>query len=307
MLFPSTCGDFSVFLMVRDRYVLYAGPGETFTQAHKERLHESGVKRVHVLAEHREAYEQYVQENLGRILADDNLPLTDRAGVFYDVSLSIVRDIFDSRLPTGLDNRRLGHLELFVRKALRFLATDGSLKSLAGLIGHDYQTYSHSVHVFIFTTAILRTFEFSEDELMSAGMGAILHDLGKVLIPRAILNKKGKLSPSEWEVVKSHPVKGVALCANVPTNQSVLNSVLLHHERVDGAGYPSGIRGDQIPMAVKAVSVADVYDALTTKRPYAPRISPFEALTIMRDEMTGHFDAAVYRKLVLVLSGAEIV
>lgn len=307
MLFAGTSGEFSVYLRVRERYILYAGPRETFTQAHKERLHETGVKRVYVLAEHREAYERYLEENLGAVLADDGLPVTERASVFYDVSLNIVREIFDSRLPGGLDSPQVRRLMGFVRKGIRFLAVDDALKSLASLIGHDYQTYSHSVHVFVYSSAILRALDYSDEELMEAGLGAMLHDMGKCHIPRSVLNKKGRLSPQEWDLIRTHPAKGVALCANVPVSQTAINTVLLHHERVDGSGYPSGIKGHQIPLHVKAATVADVYDALTCERPYAPKVSPFEALTIMRDQMTGHFDHQVYKRLVLVLSGADIV
>jgi HD-GYP domain-containing protein (c-di-GMP phosphodiesterase class II) len=145
------------------------------------------------------------------------------------------------------------------------------------------------------------------ERLVQCGMGALLHDIGKIQIPKQILSKPGKLSYAERQMIESHPVRGAALCALAPLTQDVLNNILFHHEKVDGSGYPTGMRGSEIPLPVKALTAADVYDALVSDRPYAKAQSPFEALTVMRAEMKGAFDAEVYKRLVMVLSGAEVI
>jgi putative nucleotidyltransferase with HDIG domain len=178
---------------------------------------------------------------------------------------------------------------------------------MAPLISHDYLTFSHSVHVFIFATALLQTYNLEEDSLIQAGMGAILHDIGKTKIRKSILNKPGKLTKEEMEEIKTHPLKGVALCSKLPLSGETMNCILFHHERMDGKGYPSGVKGSELPQPVRAVSLADVYDALTSDRPYGPAKPPFEALTMMREKMDGQLDPKMFKRFVLVLSGADIV
>jgi len=259
-----------------------------------------------VLTRQRRQFQNYLENNLGSILDNDSLPMAERGKVFYDVSVSILREAFQSRLPGNLEQERFERVLKFVTEATRFLAKGGSLKSLAKLISHDYQTYSHCVHVFTFSTALLQTYGVSEKDLVAAGMGAMLHDIGKTRIPRSIINKPGSLNAQEWEVIKTHPLKGVALCAQVPLRQEAINAILFHHERMDASGYPSGLGGEDIPLNVRAVAVADAYDALTTDRPYKAASSPFEALRTIRDDMKGQYDSEMLKRLVMVLSGAAV-
>ncbi len=307
LLFPDTRGSFGVYIRLGKRYVLYAHPDEPFTDAQRQKLYENGVNELYVLSKQRGHFQSYLEDHLGHILLNDSLPMAERSRVFYNASVSIIRDAFSSRLPNSLDLARYQRIMAFVTEGTKFLLKDGSLKSLASLISHDYQTFSHCVHVFVFTTTILNTFGLDEEEMVRAGVGAILHDIGKILIPREVLNKNGPLSPAEWEVVRRHPVTGVGLCANVPLTQEAINVILFHHEKADGSGYPAGMHMDDLPLAVKASTVADVYDALTSNRAYGTAAKPFAALRVMRDDMRGHFDMEVLRRLVMVLAGAEVV
>ncbi len=307
MLFPRSSGRFGVYLKLNDRFVLYAHPDEDFTPEHQQKLFANGVKEVYVLTAQRQEFDLYIEKNLGRMLLSDDLPMVERSKVFYDASVSIVADTFKKRLPASLGRERFEKMLHFVTLGTKFLAQAGALKSLASLISHDYQTYSHCVHVFVYSSAILQGMEMEEERLVQCGLGALLHDIGKTQIPKQILSKPGRLTYSERQMVESHPVRGAALCALAPISQDVINGILFHHEKQDGSGYPTGLRGPEIPQAVKALTVADVYDALVSDRPYAKSQSPFEALTIMRDDMKGAFDPEIYRRLVMVLSGAEII
>lgn len=307
LLFPDTRGQFGVYIRLGKRYVLYAHPEEPFTEEQRQKLYENGVTELYVLSKQRGHFQNYLHDHLGHILLNDSLPMVERSKVFYNASVSIIRDAFSRRLPGSLDMARYQKIMAFVTEGAKFLLKDGSVKSLASLISHDYETYSHCVHVFVFTVAVLQTFGIKEEEMVRAGVGAILHDIGKILLPREVLNKNGPLSPAEWELVRRHPVQGVGLCAGVPLSQEAINVILFHHEKVDGSGYPASLRLDDIPLAVKAATVADVYDALTSDRPYGKSVKPFAALRVMRDEMRGHFDMEVLKRLVMVLSGADLV
>lgn len=307
LLFPNTRGRFGVYLRIDGRMVLYAHPDEEFTDQHRRKLYSHGVEEIYIQTKQREAFEQYLQANLGNTLLDDELPMAERSKVFYNASLDIVKDTFDNRMPQPLDRSGFDKIRALVEQGTDFLLKDGSIKSLASLISHDYHTYSHSVHVFVFAAALLQTFDLPENQLVAIGIGAILHDIGKTQIPRYILNKKGKLTKEEREIIMTHSLKGVAVCSLLPLSQDSINCILFHHENFDGTGYPAGLHGDDTALPVRVVKICDVYAALTTERPYAPARSPFTALSIMRDEMPGHFDMRLFRRFVTVLSGANVI
>jgi cyclic di-GMP phosphodiesterase len=114
--------------------------------------------------------------------------------------------------------------------------------------------------------------------------GGYLHDIGKIGIPDRVLFKAGPLTPDEWEIMRSHVVRGERICACMKSLAPVLPIIRHHHEKFDGTGYPDGLKGEQIPLLARILQVVDIYDALTTERPYKRAYSPDEALAIMRDE-----------------------
>lgn len=307
MLFPNSKSEFGVYLKLDGRFVLYAHPNENFTEEHRKRLYQHGVEEIYVLTNQRRQYEEYVEANLGNFLQNNELPIRERSRVFYNASISIIKDTFENCLPGAMEREQFDRIVKFVTTGTKFLLQNGSLKSVAALISHDYQTYSHCLHVFVFATAILQTYDIDEDQLFRLGMGAILHDIGKTLIPKYVLNKKGKLNKEERDIINTHPLMGAALCTKVPLSHDAINCILFHHEKMDGSGYPAGLQSADLPLAVKAITVADVYTALTAERPYARARAPFEALTMMRDEMPGHFDVRILKRLIAVLSEAQVV
>jgi HD-GYP domain-containing protein (c-di-GMP phosphodiesterase class II) len=163
------------------------------------------------------------------------------------------------------------------------------------------------VNVFIYAMSILETFGIDREEKLHYGLGAILHDIGKLRISPMVLNKPGNLTNAEWELVKTHPVEGVGLCTRISLSQAAINCILFHHEKYDGSGYPVGLAGENIPFPARVTAVADVYDALTTKRVYGEARTPYEALMEMKGEMNQAFEPEILKRLVLVLSGAEII
>jgi HD-GYP domain-containing protein (c-di-GMP phosphodiesterase class II) len=126
------------------------------------------------------------------------------------------------------------------------------------------------------------------------------------MIPLAIINKPGKLDPFERMVIETHPVKGAAMCTQLPLGSDVLNVILFHHERLDGSGYPAGMSRADIPIPLRIVALVDVYDALTTDRPYAKQRTPVDALTLIREEMGRQLDMDIFKRLVHILSGAQV-
>jgi putative two-component system response regulator len=134
-------------------------------------------------------------------------------------------------------------------------------------------------------TRLGRALHLGDGVLQVLYRGGILHDIGMLAIPDAVLRKNGPLEPDEYELVRSHTVVGDVLCANLRSFQPIRPIIRSHHERLDGSGYPDGLRGDQIPVVAQIVGVVDVYEALTTERPYQSEHSVDEAFVVLRRQV----------------------
>ena len=146
---------------------------------------------------------------------------------------------------------------------------DNVLFTIAKIVeAKDYYTKGHIQRVTSYSYSIGLTMGLTERELKTLKIGALLHDIGKVAIPDAILTKKGPLTPEEMEVIKRHPTLGYRICRPLTTMKEALDIILYHHERWDGSGYPKGLKGEDIPPLARIVAVADVFDAISSKRIY---------------------------------------
>ncbi|MEO7822507.1 MAG: HD domain-containing phosphohydrolase, partial [Gemmatimonadaceae bacterium] len=137
----------------------------------------------------------------------------------------------------------------------------------------DRYTQGHCERVAFFACVLADSAGFNSRSLFWFRIGALLHDIGKIIVPTEVLNKPGKLTPEEWELMKRHPEAGLELVADIDFPGDIRAIIRNHHERWDGAGYPDGLAGEQIPFAARILCVADVYDALTTTRSYRPGLS----------------------------------
>jgi putative two-component system response regulator len=140
------------------------------------------------------------------------------------------------------------------------------------------------------------------EEIRALRRAGIVHDIGKVAVPDSILLKPSRLTRSEQTILRLHPVVGERICASLKSFQLVLPIIRHHHEKMDGSGYPDGLRGEQIPLAVRVLQVVDVYDALSTQRPYKPALSAAAAFDVMKSEVKkGWWDPevlAAFEKLI---------
>lgn len=175
----------------------------------------------------------------------------------------------------------------------------GALISLARLKTADDYTYMHSVAVCAMMVALAKQLGLSEEDTRSAGIAGLMHDLGKAAMPMDVLNKPGKLTDAEFAIIKTHPEEGYKLLqTGNDVDPMVLDVCLHHHEKVDGSGYPKGLKGDQISLFAKMGAVCDVYDAITSNRPYKLGWDPAESLRKMAEWATGHFDGKVFQAFV---------
>jgi len=179
------------------------------------------------------------------------------------------------------------------------LRNPGALISLARLKTKDDYTYMHSVAVSALMIALARQLGLPEAQTHQAGLAGLLHDLGKAMMPPEILNKPGKLTDVEFDVIRSHPVEGHQLLVEAGGACDVVLDVCLHHhEKTDGTGYPHRLNGDEISLFAKMGAVCDVYDAITSNRPYKAGWNPSESIRRMVEWSKGHFDETVFHAFV---------
>ena len=166
----------------------------------------------------------------------------------------------------------------------------------------DRSTEQHTARVAELAIDLARQMGLSETELLYMRRGALLHDIGKMGIPDSILLKPGPLDPAEWSVMRQHPQYAHDLLTPIAYLRPALDIPYCHHEKWDGSGYPRGLVGEQIPLHARIFAVADVWDALTSSRPYREAWTPERALAYLREESGAHFDPAVVQAFEVLLT-----
>ncbi len=210
---------------------------------------------------------------------------------------AVVSMFEEARMGNSVD---VGGAKLLVEEITDSVARNpGALISLARLKTVDDYTYMHSVAVCAMMVSLAKQLGLDEAQIRSAGLSGLLHDLGKAMMPMEVLNKPGKLTEAEFAVIKSHPVEGhKMLLAGINVDPMALDVCLHHHEKTDGSGYPKGLKGDAISLFAKMGAVCDVYDAITSNRPYKSGWDPAESLRKMAEWTNGHFDPKVFQAFV---------
>ena len=160
---------------------------------------------------------------------------------------------------------------------------------LRSLKDYDRYTFFHSVNVAVISAAIGRKLGFDDEEVEAIGLSALLHDIGKLYVPKQILFKGGRLSPAEWIVVKRHPIDGERILREERISGISRAVAYEHHMRFDREGYPTPKPDHEIAAASHIVRIADTYDALTTKRPYRKQLNPYEAIKVMEKTKGAEF------------------
>jgi len=181
---------------------------------------------------------------------------------------------------------------------------DGLRMLIGNLAGHDFYTYDHSINVSMYCLTIMRVIKpnATRTELLHAGLGGLLHDLGKVKIPTQILNKPEGLSEEEYQVIKTHPDLGLNLLLDTGEEEfegldlkTIARIVHEHHENIDGTGYPAKIKGNEIHLLARVCAVADFFDAITTKRSYSEVVTVSQAIAIMEKTVGKKIDEKIFK------------
>jgi putative nucleotidyltransferase with HDIG domain len=183
------------------------------------------------------------------------------------------------------------------------LATGVAL--VRALAAFDTDTAEHSATVALYARDVALQLGADADSAAGIQLGALVHDVGKLSLPAELLLKTGPLDEEEWALIRSHPEAGARIVGGLPSSHTLLTIVRHHHERVDGGGYPSGLRGNEIPAAARIVGACDAYTAMTQPRAYRASLTPDDAIIEMRRNADAQFDSEVVEALVTLLDSQD--
>lgn len=280
--------DFDLFIAVNSAMVLYRSADLPFTDRTRQKLLENNVDRLYIATQSRAKYQKYIEANLPTILRDPQIRPDRKAGILYEASANLVKDVFSN--PTVSENIRRSK-NVVTSTVDYILQGQEAFHSLLKITSFDYYTYTHSVNVCTFSVALAQHLDLGDEGFLhELGVGALLHDVGKTRVSPHILNKRAALSPSEFEIMKQHPHWGVEILNE--TDEIAPGSyyqVLQHHERGGRRGYPNGLSLGDMHTYSRIVAVADCFDAMTTQRVYQKAVDSFSALRSMLS-MRGAFD-----------------
>jgi HD-GYP domain-containing protein (c-di-GMP phosphodiesterase class II) len=242
-----------------------------------------------------------LSEKLKEVIQDKKIPPEPKAQAVHLYSEKMVSKLWEN--PSG---ENIAQFKKDIVAVVDLILEDNATSDhLRKLTSHDYDTYIHSVNVGVYGVSLAKVVfgKNNGHDMHALGAGFFLHDIGKVYIDEAIIRKPGKLTDEEMTQMRRHPSMGFKLLTETKQIDEECRSIVVqHHERNDGTGYPRKIRGNDIHIYGRICSVADVYDALVSKRPYKPSLQPFEALKLMRNEMLGHFQKDIFEKFVLLFT-----
>ncbi|MDD5717362.1 MAG: HD domain-containing protein [Sulfuricurvum sp.] len=261
------------------------------------------IEMVYISEAEETKYKEYVERHIQTIAKNSEIPTEQKARLVYEKAAEAIDAMFKN--PESLENVK--NAQPVVNSFIDIILHDKSaVESLMKITAHDYYTHTHSINVSIYTLSLGSFLGIKGKDLEDLGMAAILHDLGKSKVDYDIINKNGKLTDEEFSKMKHHPALGHAIALKLGiTDKEILSAIRHHHEKLDGGGYPDGIKGERISRYARIIGVCDVFDALSTKRSYKDPMSSFEALKLMKEHMAGHLDMSIVDAFIKMLRKRE--
>jgi HD-GYP domain-containing protein (c-di-GMP phosphodiesterase class II) len=296
-LLPETVPGVALYIRLEDQgtyrtvetYRLYRGPDFTVTAEDLATLRSRGVMKLYVSGDEYRLYQDYLRQNLDDMLDDASVSPARRVGCLNEVVRDVLGDIFRR----GDLDRRMEEVKELGEKTVRAICFDDIvLKEMRGVLYHDYHTFTHSANVAFYCVMLARSLGINDfGELSAIATGGLLHDAGKLDIPTEILTKPGRLNDAEIKIVRKHPTVGFRkLSHRQDLSTGQLMMVYQHHEHVDGNGYPVRCIASELHEWSRICAVADVFEALTSNRPYRAGLSYDTSCRIMQEQSGTTFD-----------------
>ena len=221
----------------------------------------------------------------------------------YKHSLNIIANLFQR---ADIVNVYSEYQEVLKKILHCVLHEDFDINTFMKVTDDDYHIQAHSINVAVYAIHLGVFLKLEEKQLLELGEAALFHDLGKRNIDKKIVNKEGKLSSEEFQKMKAHSVIGYNISRQIGIhNKNVLDGIRFHHEKMDGSGYPYGLKGDKIPLYARIIGICDAFDALTTNRCYGNSVSSFEALMLISNTMRNQVDMNLLKQMIMMFQKLE--
>ncbi|WP_146397889.1 HD domain-containing phosphohydrolase [Planctomycetes bacterium CA13] len=285
-----------------DRLMLYRGADYPLHMEDLDRLRDRGVHLLYIAKDSGARYQSYLRRLLNSSPDSPSVTPQLKVGALNEVVLDVLRTSFGSRdvLDAVTSIAALGTLTADIITRDEFAVSD-----LFRVLHHDYATFTHSTNVAFYCGILAAGLGYSHEEIERITTGGLLHDLGKLDIDERILAKPGKLDELEYRQVKRHPSLGFRkLAERTDLCEGQLMMVYQHHERLDGGGYPVGNVGENLHPWAKICSVADVFEALTSQRPYRQPLTRKKAIEIQERDSGKSFDPEILECWKSIILGA---
>lgn len=256
-------------------------------------LKSRGITHLYIKSAQREAYQAYLRDTLDEWLKDPSLSLELRVSRLNELFSESISNSYKKTDPEDAIqlSTEFGRLTSSLLNDSQVVADD-----LMQVLKHDYTTFTHSSNVSYYAVMLAKELGFSSKDLAEIATGGLLHDVGKIEIDERILTKPGKLDDAEFRQIRRHPTEGFRkLCKQPNVSYGQLMMTYQHHERLDGRGYPVGVMADEIHPWAKICAVVDVFEALTSHRPYRQPISAETAFQIMNKDSGTAFEPEFLR------------
>jgi len=262
--------------------------GNTVTESVLELIARKKPKNLFIKKEDRDLFKRYVQNNTPPFILNENLPLETKANMIHAHASEMLENLFKDPRCSWSFSRVKGLIEHTVNI---ILSDKGAIKAFTDAGSVDYTMNNHSFDVGVFAIGFGHHLGLDVTDMRRVGFAGMFHDIGKSQIDPDILNKEGPLDIEEFEIVKKHSLySNFILKSHVERDKDILDAVKYHHEHFDGSGYPEQLKGKDIPLFAQIICIADVYDAISSKKSYRDAHNSFETLNMMKSDMGAQFD-----------------
>lgn len=287
---------FNIFMLSSNHQMnCFKENGNSFTNSDKNIIDSVDVLYVEE-GQHNE-YEKFYETFLDNQESIENIK-PNKTSIMYQQASVVLSNLLSN--PEAKSN--YNDSKEVVKEMVETVISDTfTLKTIMDIVTYDYYTHTHSINVSMYALSLGAYMKMQPETLYELGESALLHDLGKSKISPSIITKNGTLTNQEFIEIKKHSDIGYKLALNLGIdNKNVLDGIRYHHEKMDGTGYPSGLKGSEIPLFARIIGVCDVFDAVTSRRTYKEAITSFEAIKLMKLEMNNHIDIKLLNKMIMM-------
>lgn len=290
--------DADLYFYHQQQYILFKSKGTVWSPIDSQKLLSTQIEELFMKFKTHRDHHQFLQEKLKRLLDRRDIAIETKAEVLAETADPILSTIFTTPQSAELITSAAD----YAKSCIKFLNQKGSLPELIKLSADSFSEHAHGLHVSAYSVALAKAMGFSDEKMIfGLGMGALLHDIGKSKIPADILNKAGELDEDEWQMMRQHPEFGEKIMDSRQVVPLIAKQIIVeHHERVNGKGYPKGIKN--LHVFSRMVGIADCFHSLTSDRPWGKAVGPYEALKYMIQIMGREFDPPLLEKFIQILS-----